>query len=480
MRLEVCVHYIGSLLVLNGTAMLLSAAIALGYADGSFDILMVSGLITAGFGVLPWLFVPNVKDISLKEAVLIVAGAWLALSFAGAIPFYLYGQPFNFINALFESVSGYTTTGSSILEDIESLPKGLLFWRSLTHALGGMGIIVLGIAILPALSKISSNLMKQEYSGLVAQPLFPRARTISQVLLLVYLGLIALQTSFLLLTGLSWFDAVTTAFGTIATGGFSVRNLSIASYNNLAVEIIVMVFMTVSGMNFAFLFALLMRRGQKIYGWETAKVYLSLQVVFIILVTVLIHGKIYQRWGEALRYAAFQLLSVGTSTGFATADSSVWTPPAHMILVFLTLLCACAGSTSGGIKVDRLVLYWKLCRQNVRSLIHPRMIQTIRMDGAALDLEAAKTAMLFIVSYLLIIAVSTSFLALNGAEMLDAFSGSAACMGNVGPGLGKVGSMGNYSSISGSGKLILSLVMIIGRLEIFVLVLPFTRNFWKV
>ena len=479
MNITVTIRYIGLVIVVAGFFMLVSAAVGAMYGDDSWDILLVSGLIVIGFALYPLIFVPRPKMLSIREAVVVVAGAWVFTSIAGALPFYLWGPPFNSINALFESSSGFTTTGASILENIESIPKGLLFWRSMTNWLGGTGIIVFAIAVLPAIGQVSNVLLGQESSGLSVQRMFPRAKIIAQVIVKIYVGLTLAETLLLMVFGLPLFDALTTSFATIATGGFSPRNLSIGAYNHLGVEIAVIAFMVVSGMNFAFLYGSLTTRSGVRRGWEIARFYLIFLAVGAIISTLSIYGKVYDNLGTALRYASFQVISVGSSTGFATADSAVWTPSSHIIMIMMSLICACAGSTSGGIKIDRILLLLKLIRQKLKQLIHPSMVKIVRMDGVAIEMESAKDSSLFIVFYLSIVVISTFFIAFTGADLLESFTGTVACMGNVGPGLGKVGTVGNYNFLSDSAKFVLCGVMLLGRLEIYVLLLPITKSFWK-
>ena len=480
MRLSVCIYFIGQIILFVGIAMLLTSAVGIYYNDGSWDVLAVSGIMLIGIGSFPVIFVPKASNISLKEAIFIVCGAWLAASALGALPFYLYGNPFNMANALFESFSGFTTTGSSILTEIESLPQGILFWRSLTHWLGGSGIIVFVIAILPAMGGISYFLIKQEHSSFSEVQVSPRAKTISRIIVLVYVGLTILETVFLMFGGLSLFDASTTAFGTIATGGFSVRNLSIAAYGSVYVEIVVIVFMVLAGMNFAYLFVVITTGRWKAAGFETSRFYILYLTIFSLLITLSLRGNVYESWGSSLRYAVFQAVSLGTSAGFATADSSVWTPSAKLILVFLTLVCACSGSTSGGIKVDRMLLFLKLTVQKLMQFVHPRMIGALRIDKNIIEDEVAWSSMNFIVFYMIVIFLGTLSLSFMNVNLTEAFTGTAACMGNVGPGMGAVGSMGNFSGFPDAAKLILCVVMMMGRLEIFVFILPFTKVFWKV
>ncbi len=480
MRPAVVVRVIGQVLTLTALFMLLSAGVGLLYHDGSASILFISAFVLASFGLFPYFFVPPVRQLQVRETLLIVVGSWVVISVAGALPYLLWGPPFDLVNALFESVSGFTTTGSSILTEVESLPKGLLFWRSATHWIGGTGIIVFALAVLPQLGRVGRSLFKGEFTTLVPPPRLSRAHDIARVILIVYVGLTLLETVALLLAGVNLFEAVTTAFGTIATGGFSPRNESIASYHSLGVEMIVLLFMVLSGMNFAFLYQLTRRgRGATLRESTSVRYYLFFLLLGVVIATGDLHGKIYHTWGEALRYASFQVVSVGTSAGFASADSSIWTPPSMLVLIFFSLICAMAGSTSGGIKLDRLVLFLGLVRRKFILLLHPETVVPLHYDRRVIELSIAEGAMLFITLYLAVVTAATFVQTLIGMPLLEAFTGTIAAMGNVGPGLGSIGSLGNYSAIPGASKLVLAGTMLLGRLEIFSALILFSRVMWR-
>ena len=479
MRASVAVRYIGLILLLIGISILLSAGVGLCYHDSSVPGLVVSGLLVSGFGIFPMVFVPRPKGLTASESILVVSGAWVATSVAGAIPFFLWGNPFTPVNSLFESISGFTTTGASILADVESLPKGILFWRALTHWIGGTGIILFALAVLPALGPVSQTLLRQEYTSLTHPSPFPRARILARVIILVYVGLTVLQVLMLVIAKVGLFDATTTAFASISTGGFSVRNASIAAYNSFAVELIVILFMVLGASNFAFLYGLMIQRHTKVPGWEVFRTFIALLVIGWVITAIFIHGTVYQDWGNAFRYAAFQVATIATTTGFATADSAVWTPPAHMVLILVALIGACAGSTGGGVKIDRFILFNKLAIQRFKTFIHPQRVISLSIEGRPIKQELAESAALFIVLYLAVTALSTILLTFTGAGLIESFSGTVACIGNCGPGLGQVGSMGNYGGLTDVAKLILCVVMLIGRLEIFAMILPFTVGFWR-
>jgi len=479
MRLQVAVFYNGFALALTGLFMLVSAGVGVVYHDGSAGLLTVSGLLIAGIGYFPMIFIPRRTDVRLRESIFVVAFGWLTCTFAGAIPFYLYGPPFSFVNSIFESISGFTTTGASILATVEDLPKGLLFWRACTEWLGGIGIVSFALAVMPRMGQVSRPLFQQEYTGLVVPPANVRATDILRGLFAVYLGLTLTQTVLLAVTGMPLYDAATTALATLPTGGFSVRNASLAYYNSVAVDVITMVFMFLGGMNFVYLHVLLTQPRKARQGLEVAALYYGLILAVVALVVFLIRGSVYTNWGDALRFGSFQVISVATTTGFGTADSSVWPIPAQIAIVMILLIGACNGSTGGGIKHDRILLFFKLLHYRFRQMVHPSALASIRVDGRYVDLDAVERTVFYIAPYLATLGLATLILSCIGMNAVDSFTGTAACLANAGPGMGSLGTMENYSAIPTAAKVILSFVMLFGRLEMFALVLPFTPGFWR-
>ena len=480
MRFRIVLRYVGYALLLNGAFLFLSALVAALTSGEDTLPLAFSGLACLLFGLFPLLFVPSVQDVTNTEGLAIVVYSWLACCLTGTIPYVLWGHPFSFTNAVFESVSGYTTTGATILSDIESLPVGLLFWRSLTQWIGGVGILVFVLAILPFFAGAESTLYRAETSSLSRESFQHRTRTAIRILLFVYAGLTALQTIALLACGLPALDAVTTSFATIATGGFSVMNESISAYHSLPVEVVTIFFMVASGFHFGLLFALVHGKFYNFQRSTAARYYLGSLLVGTAAVFACTFGSVYESWGEALRYSSFQVVSLATSTGFATADTVPWPPFAQLFMILLTLQCACAGSTSGGIKVDRVAVFLKGLRRTLGKTVHPSAVIPLKVDGETIGEDVAQATTLYILAYLGTVVFSTLVLAGLGVDLLSAFSGSAACMGNVGPGFGQVGSVGNYGSIPEAGKWMLSLTMFLGRLEIYgvlsLVMLAFTRR----
>lgn len=479
MRPNIIFRYIGIVMVLNGIFLFISVLVSALYSDNSFFPLLYSGIISTLIGIFPIIFVPPSIDINNREGFFIVIASWLITCLVGVMPYLLWGGPFTFINAWFESVSGFTTTGSSILSDIEALPMGLLFWRSTTHWIGGIGIIIFVLSVLPYLGRTGMILYRKEISSLAMQNFHYRTKRIINILLYVYIVLTLLEVIVLLFCGMDLFDAVTHSFATIATGGFSPKNLSIAYYNSLSIEIVISIFMILSGVHFGLLFGIISGKALEIWKSAVVRYYLFALLAGILITMVNIRIYNYNTWPESLRYAAFQIISLGTSTGFATADTSIWPSLAQLMMIFFTLQCACAGSTSGGIKVDRVVILWKSFLKRLILFAHPRSVYIPKIDKVPIKEDELEIGILYISLYIGVVFLSSLLLAAFGVDSLTAFSASAATMGNVGPGFGMVGSMSNFGNIPDIGKLVLTGTMLLGRLEIFGLITFFAVRLWK-
>ena len=479
MRIHIVIRYVALALLLNSVFMFLSAGLSVIYNENAFLPLLYSGLVTALFGLFPLIFVPPTDRITNKEGLLIVVLSWLIACLAGSLPYMLWGGNFTFTNAWFESVSGFTTTGSSILTDIEALPKSLLFWRASTHWIGGIGIIIFVLAVLPFIGIAEVVLFRSEISSMVQQNFHHRARRAIQILASVYIGLTALETISLVLCGMSLFDAITHSFATIATGGFSTKNASIAFYNNPVIEIIIIIFMILSGIHFALLFSAVTEKINVLWRSTILRFYITFLVLGILLCTFDMHVLHHKDIITSLRYATFNIISIGTSTGFATTDTSIWPPFSQLLLIFFALQCACSGSTSGGIKVDRIVIVLKAFIKQLKLVMHPNAVIPIRIDKKSIKDNIVNKSILYVMTYLIIIFIATLILSLSGIDLLSAFSGTVATMGNVGPGLGTVGSTANFAHIPILGKWILSLTMLLGRLEIYALFIFITPAQWK-
>jgi len=479
MRWFIVIRTVGLVLLFNAAFMAISAVISLFNGDTGFIPLLLSMFVTIVLAVFPLVFVPYNAQLNNKEGYAIVVLSWLISCIVAMLPYLLWGGEFTLVNAWYEVVSGYTTTGSTILNDVEALPPSLLFWRSSTHFIGGIGIVLFALVVMPAFGKIKSALSRIELSALAKDNFKYQTRKAIKVIVVVYIGLTVAQTVLLKWAGMTWFDAVCTAFGTIATGGFSTKNLSIAYYHSPSIEIIIMVFMFLSGLHFGLIWGTIMFRKGNLFKSAVARYYFFSMIIGIAFVTINIKGPIYDSWVDALRYASFQVLSVGTSTGYATADSSAWPPFAMLIMIFFILQCACSGSTSGGIKADRVVIFFKTIKRQVKKLQHPNAVIPVKIRNFIVDEDLVTGTILFIALYVVVVFISTLLLAAMGVDIMSSFSASAACMGNVGPGFGIVGSMANFNSIPDLGKWILSIVMLLGRLEIYGLLLLFLMKSWK-
>ncbi|HOP04848.1 MAG TPA: TrkH family potassium uptake protein [Tenuifilaceae bacterium] len=479
MRPYVILRYIGLVLLLNAGLMFFSFLISVYNSDSAQIPLLLSFVLSALLGVFPMVFVPPTHQISNKEAYVIVVLGWLVVCAFGMLPYILWGGEFSIINAWFESVAGYTTTGSTILNDIEVLPNGLLFWRSATHWLGGIGIILFVLVIVPSLGKTRMSLSRLEMSPLAKTNFHYKTNKTLRVVILVYLGLTLTETLLLYFLGMSLFDAVTHTFGTVATGGFSPKNASIGYYNNVWIEIVIIVFMFLAGMHFGVLYTIFTFKNVKWYKSSVVKLYTILMIVGIVLVTINTKGQNYETWGEALRYSAFNVVSICTTTGYGTCDTTLWPPFSIMILIYFMFQCACAGSTAGGIKVDRVVIFYQSLKRQVLKLQHPQAVIPVRIDGQSIDDETVDSVLLFIVLYILILFITGLALTAMGVDLTTAFSASAATISTVGPGFGDVGSAANYSVIPDFGKFLLSINMLLGRLEIFGLMLLFFMKSWR-
>ena len=461
--------------------MLVSAGISyMNNVDSGFYPLLLSALLTFTLGGFPLLFVPRAKSISNKEGFTIVVGSWVLASVVGMFPYLIWGGEFSLVNAWFESVSGFTATGATVLNNIEQLPQGLLFYRITTNWIGGVGVVMFSLVILPSLGTSKMALSNVELSSLAKDNYQYRTQVIVRILLVVYVGLTMITTLSLKLAGLRWFDALTHAMSACATAGFSTKNSSIAFYDNVAVEAILAAAMLISSLHFGLIYATFLRKGNNIFRSEVVRTYLAIIVVAIVLVTISIFSAgIYPTIWEALRHSYFQIISLITTTGFATADTNMWTPFAIIILIFVSIVCACAGSTSGGMKVDRLLIFCKILWARIRRQQHPNAIIRIRVDGVAQDADMLNSVVVFIVTYIALILFATVNNTLFGQALMTAFSSAVACIGNVGPGFGAVGSMGNFADIPAILKLQNSFLMLMGRLEIFGFIQLFFLKWWR-
>ncbi len=474
MRIPVIIRHIGAILLFTSLFMAISLIISLADHDGNSNIFLYCTLLCILFGVFPMIFVPVGSAINTREGIAIVVAGWFVICLVGSLPYLLWGGEFNLVNAWFESVSGFTTTGASILNNVEALPHSLLFWRSSTHWIGGLGVILFTLIILPGEENTRFVLLSTELSEIAKQNFRMSRKQILQILFFVYIGLTLAETILLKIFGMSLFDAVNHSFATIATGGFSTKNLSISYFNSPQIETVIMVFMVLSGLNFGLLYGTVLFKPRNIFTSSIARWFLGILLAGIAMVTLKLYLSDYGSLVECLRIASFQVLSLGTTTGFATTDTASWPAFTQLVLIYFTLQCACIGSTSGGLKFDRIYIFFKSLNKQLRLIRHPRAVVVKKIDEQSIPEPMEQQALVFIVLYLGIILLSTLLLSLMEVDLMTSFSGVAATIGNVGPGFGHVSSLGNYSSIPLAGKLVLTLDMLIGRLEIFNILIFFS------
>ena len=482
MRYSVVIRYIGMVLLVLAAFMLASAGISyLSGVDSAYTPLVMSSLLTLLMGCFPLIFVPRTDRISQKEAYCIVVGAWVVASIVGMFPYLMSGGEFTPINAWFESVSGFTTTGASILNDIEALPRGLLFWRMSTSWIGGIGVVMFALVILPSIGKSKMMLSHFELSSLAKDNFnLYRTPTVVRIILSVYIGLTIVSTLILKMCGMNWFDALCHAMSACGTCGFSTKNLSIGWFNSPLIEMVLVVIMAIAGIHFGLIFATLTRKKNNIFRSEITRTYFSVIAVSSLLIGISIWAAdVYPSLWSSLRSALFHTVSLITTTGFATADCNTWTSFAILILIFCSSVCACAGSTSGGLKMDRLWLAIKMLRNRLRSQQHPNAIIRTKVDGIPQDKEMLNGVMVYIVAYMLLILIGAFINTMLGADLMTGFSASVSCVSNVGPGFGEVGTMDNYSFMPAVMKFNLTALMLFGRLEIFGLIQLFFIRWWR-
>ncbi|MDR0737505.1 MAG: TrkH family potassium uptake protein [Prevotellaceae bacterium] len=483
MRPPVVLRYIGMILVLNGAFMALAALIAfLNEGDRSFVPLVISASFTIITGLCPLVFIRPEANISNKEGYIIVIMAWLVCCFFGMLPYLLWGGEFNPVNAWFESVSGYTTTGSTILNDIEALPKGLLFFRACTGWIGGLGVVVFMLLLLPTIKNMKLRLAKVEISHLSKDNFKYRLQQTAHIIIGVYAGLTLLEFLLLWAAGMSPFDAITHSFSTLSSCGFSSKNNSILHYDSTTINVIVMVFMYAAGLHFGLIFLAVSGRHKQFFRSPVVRFYTLAMLIGILCVSVdlYLNQDDYTSWQEALHHGAFQVIATSSTTGFAIADMTVWPVFSILLLLYFSLQCACSGSTSGGIKADRMLILFQSIKTQIKKLQHPNAVISTRLGGTTIENDTVSAVAIFVLLYLLIVFVVTLFLSFFGIDMLSAFSSTVAVMGNVGPGYGEIaGSMGNFSSFPDPVKLVLAFSMLLGRLEIYGIIIIFFIRSWK-
>lgn len=470
-------YVIGQIINIEAALLLLPAAVSLYYKEEC----LTAFLITAGIALTVGLILtltsrPGNHLIYAKDGFVIVTLAWLAMSVIGALPFVISGEMSNYIDAFFETVSGFTTTGASVLTDVEKMSQGLLFWRSSTHWIGGMGVLVFVMAIIPNISDRSIHIIRAEMPGPIVGKLVPKLKNTAKILYLIYIVMTVLEVVFLLCGGMPLYDSVVHAFGTAGTGGFGIKASSIAGYSPY-LQWVIAVFMLLFGINFNIYYLVLIRRFRSVFRSTEMWSYIGLVVLSISAITVNIYP-VSQSFSEALRLSAFQVSSVITTTGYATADFNLWPEMSKGILLFLMFIGGCAGSTAGGLKVSRVVILLKMIRRELNRMLHPRSVSVVKFEGKQVDEATLNSVSIYFVLYIICFCVIFFVLCFEPFDFATNFSATAACFNNVGPGFGAVGPAASYQGYSALSKTVLSIAMLLGRLEIFPLLLAFSPSTW--
>lgn len=479
MNIRLVSYILGWVLVIEGLCMQLSTLVGLIYGESSFIYFLVIGIISIALGALLVIKKPKKPTMHLKDGFASTTLSWIVLSLFGALPLYFSKTIPSFVDAFFETVSGFTTTGATILTDVEALDKCMLFWRSFSHFLGGMGVVVFLLAIIPKLGGNQSiNLMKAESTGPSVGKSMPKLRTYAALLYSIYIGLALIEFILLLLGGMNVFDALTTAFSTAGTGGFSTYNASIGHFESYYLQTVVAVFMMLFGVNFYVYILILTGKLKQILKLEELWVYLG--IVFVSTTAIAINLlSYYDTFKEAIHQSFFYITSILSSTGYAITDTNPWPEFSKALILILTCIGASAGSTGGGFKVSRIIILLKEIKKEFLLIVHPRNIYTVKSEGKKVSHEVARSVSVYLTLYIVIIAVTTVLISFNGFDFTTNFTSVLATLNNTGPGFSMVGSAGNYSEFSVFSKIVFCFNMFAGRLELYPLVLILIPSAWK-
>lgn len=476
MNFRIISYILGWVLIIEAAFLLMPFAVGIYYGESAAKAFLISAALAAAFGGPFVIKKPRDTVFFIKEGFVAVALCWIVLSIFGAFPFVISGDIPSFIDALFETVSGFTTTGSSILSNVEELSHASLFWRSFTHWIGGMGVLVFLLAVLPMAGGSQMHLMRAESPGPSVSKLVPKTQYTAIILYGIYILLTIIQFILLIIGDMPAFDAMTLTFGTAGTGGFGIKNDSIASYSPYC-QWIIGIFMVLFGVNFNVYFLILLKRFKQAFSGEELRAYIGIVVVSTALISYNIYKNCVVIEGT-VRHAFFQVASIITTTGYATADFELWPTFSHIILVLLMFIGASAGSTGGGIKISRIILLTKRARQEVRHYFHPKRVTKIHLDGKVVENEVIKTTSAYLITYVFLFAMSVLLISLNSPDTTTAFTAVAATINNIGPGLSGVGPTDNFGFFNVFSKLVLIFDMLVGRLELFPMLILFNPHVW--
>ena len=479
MKTKVVLHTVGQILLIEAGLLIIPAVVGLIYHEqASVRAFLITAVVTAAAGALLRLIKPGKSSIYAREGFAITGLSWIMLSFFGCLPFVISRQIPGFIDAFFETVSGFTTTGSSILNDIEALDNAMLFWRSFTHWIGGMGILVFSMIIIPLGGKRSMYILRAEAPGPSSAKLVPKMRDTAAILYGIYFAMSALLLVLLLAGGMPLFDCFINVFGTAGTGGFSNHSASIGYYDSEYFEVVIGIFMLLFGINFNLYYLIFMRRVRAAFKSEEFHWYLGIVAFAVITIAININS-LYGSLHQAARHSFFSVASIITTTGFGTMDFNQWPEYSRTLLVLLMFIGACAGSTGGGLKVSRVMLLLRTARRSMRRMIHSRSVESIRFEGRIMEEETLTTCMVYLTVYCIVTVASVVLVSLNNFPFEVNVTAVIACINNIGPGLGMVGPAGNFASFSVLSKIVLAFDMLAGRLELFPVLFLFSVRTWK-
>jgi trk system potassium uptake protein TrkH len=477
MNYKLIFRLIGNILLLEALLMFLPLTVSLIYGDGDFAAFLWAILLSTIVGTILSLLKPEDKKFRLKDALAAAAFTWIFLSLFGALPFYFSGCFNSFIDCAFESISGFTTTGATILTNVEILPRGILFWRSFSQWIGGIGVLVFILAVTPSVDASSINLLRAEVTG-PSDKFVPKVRETAKFMFLIYFAMTVILILLLWTVGLPLYDSLTNAFSTAGTGGFSIMNASIGAYNNVAVETIITIFMFLFGISFTLYFILLGKNFKKFFKDEELRIYFGIVITAIIIITINLSG-IYSGFTEALRYSTFQVTSTISSTAFTTIDFNLWPTFSQIILLCLMITGCCTGSTGGGIKLARILILWKSFKNELNKIFHPRSVKTVTINGKNIKPDLITNTVMYFFIYFVIFFIAVLLISIDGKDLISSTTAIIASLSNIGIGLGAVGPAGAYAAFSSFSKIIISFCMLAGRLEFFPILILLTPSAWK-
>jgi trk system potassium uptake protein TrkH len=464
-------------LVVEGAIMSLPCAIALIYGESQGFVFLFCMVLCLALGAFGAVHKPHNTEIYSKDGMVAASLGWVVLSIFGALPFTLTGEIPHYLDALFETISGFTTTGASILRDVEALSHATRFWRSFSHWIGGMGVLVFILMMFPVRSGSQMNLMKAESPGYNVSKFVPRVHDTAKILYSIYLSMTILQIVILLLSGMYWFDALCITFGSAGTGGFGILNDSCASYTSFQ-QIVISIFMIAFGVNFSFYYLISSKRIKTALKMDEVRIYLAIIIGAIVLITLNTYT-LYPSVGQSIQHSLFQVASIITTTGYSTVDFNLWPPFSKGILLLLMCCGACAGSTGGGIKVSRIIIFFRAARRGISSYVHPRNVQKLRMDGEPIAEDQVRSVSIFLIIYVIVFAISVFAISVDNFSFEANFAAVAATLNNIGPGLAEIGPMSNYADFSYFSKIVLMFDMLAGRLEIMPVLVMLSPGVWS-